>query len=216
MANDYSTAGSKHENYGQMNIKAGILPKEMDMIAAYIFGYQKIKDAYGRPMMFFRDVQTRKVITPYERIIHAIRALCQTEFIFKYLRYDKNDNQVFCKGRGAVSDDEQAETEQKWNAILKWDLAYLNKCLSDWGAAVEKLGFQRCEIPPIALTESTGKVNIETVGTEKHDRVKEMIGSAKPKMKKGEEMERVPDEVKPPDAPKRGRPKKAEVEAPEN
>ena len=209
------TAGAKDGNYGQTNLEKGLLPKELDMIAAYIYGYQEIKDAYGRTMMFFRDVQTQKVFTPYERIIHAIRALSKTEFLLKIVRYDPKDNQVFRKNNGVCADDEQAESARKWNSILKWDRAYLGECMEKWGSAIEKLGFKRCEIPPILLTESTGKVTIETVGTSKHDSVKEALGKAKPKMQRAEDMVHDPEiadqseETAQAPAKPRGRPKKS-------
>ncbi len=209
------TAGAKDGKYGQTRLETGLLPKELDMIAAYIYGYQQIKDAYGRVMMCFRDVQTRHAFTPYERIIHAIRALSGTEFLLKIVRYDPKDNQVFRKNDAVCSDDEQAESAERWAKILKWDRAYLSECMETWGGSIEKLGFKRCEIAPIALTESTGKVNIETVGTEKHDAVRESIGKAKPKMQKGEDMDHTPEVVQEPgvEKPKRlGRPRKADTE----
>jgi hypothetical protein len=163
-------------DFGQHNIPDGIYPDELDLIAAYIFGYQQIKNAYGKPMAYFRDSQVKAAFTPYDRFIHAIRTLCGTELSFKIVRYEKNSNEVFRKNGAVIPDDEMEESRKKYVKIIKWDREYLASCVSKYGSSLEKLGFQRVEIPPMVLNDFSGKVTVSELGTAKHEKVKEMIG----------------------------------------
>jgi hypothetical protein len=151
-------------------------PTEMGIVGTMVFAYPHevipiFKDDESRakigdrlvPMGNSRHFDNTRPYTPIERFIISVQLL----YVYKKIRFE---NAIFNPADNSIKTNRQmdakreAQSKRIWEAIMNWEVTFLEELSKKYGPILEKMGFQKQMAP--ALTETTNTSDLERMMAE--------------------------------------------------